>query len=89
MENEFNLNEIKKEIYSSDIEEKDKPLVLLGQIQSRIGHLKTFLQETDFKLFKCLEAQLSGDEYPYDYEALIKERKSWREEINKLEKEVL
>jgi hypothetical protein len=88
MENEFNLDEIKKEIYASDIEEKDKPLVLLGQIQSRIEHLKNFLQETDFKLFKCLESQLSGDEYPYDYEKLIKQRKSWREEINKLEKEV-
>jgi hypothetical protein len=69
-------------------EEEKKVLEAHNKVH-RIDDLKELLNKSDFKMMKCFEAQLNGDEYPYDYEALIKERKSWREEINRLEKEVL
>jgi hypothetical protein len=49
--------------------------------------LKRMLLETDYKIIKCYEAQLLGEEMPYDFKELILLRKSWRDEINKLEEE--
>jgi hypothetical protein len=53
--------------------------------EQRISDLKKLLFLSDFKIIKCLEAQLTGEPWPYDYEALIKQRKEWREEIRALE----
>ena len=42
-----------------------------------------YLQDTDYKVIKCYEAQLQGLEMPYSLEALLKARQSARDTINK------
>lgn len=59
--------------------EKDKA-------EERINELKTWLDETDYKIIKCYEASMLGQELPYNLESLVQERNSWREEIRELEK---
>ena len=43
------------------------------------------LKKDDYKIIKCFEAQLLGEEMPYDYEKLIAERKQIRLDIADLE----
>jgi hypothetical protein len=49
---------------------------------------KLLLQETDYKVIKCYEAQLLEEEMPYNLQELLTQRKTWREEINALEFEI-
>lgn len=58
--------------------EKDKT-------QQAIWKLKSKLAETDYKIIKCSEASMSGEELSYDLAAVIEERDAWRAEINELE----
>lgn len=51
----------------------------------RLVELKQLLANTDYKVIKCLEAKELEEEMPYDLQALIIQRKAWREEINNLE----
>lgn len=53
----------------------------LGEIEA----LKGELASTDYKIIKCMEAYLCGEELPYDIAALHAERNAKREEINNLE----
>lgn len=53
--------------------------------QQEIWELKQKLSETDYKIIKCSEAQMTGSEMPYDLEAVIAERDVWRARINELE----
>lgn len=53
----------------------------------KIAELKKQLSATDYKVIKCAECQLLGQEMPYDVEALHAERQAIRDEINKLEEE--
>lgn len=53
----------------------------------RIRELKTKLSATDYKVIKCSECQLLGQEMPYDVAALHTERQAIRDEINKLQQE--
>lgn len=53
--------------------------------QKRIAELKALLTASDYKIIKCMEAQLTGAAMPYDYAALIAERDGYRAEINELE----
>ncbi len=39
----------------------------------------------DWKVIKCIEAQLAGEELPYDLEALRAERQAVRTQINEYE----
>lgn len=58
---------------------------MLNTVQrGRLRDLKQMLIDTDFKIIKCYEAQLLGQEMPYDFISLIAQRKLWREEINQL-----
>ncbi len=58
---------------------------MLNTIQrGRLRDLKQLLIDTDFKIVKCYEAQLLGQEMPYDYKNLILQRQKWRNEINEL-----
>jgi hypothetical protein len=57
--------------------------------EQRISDLKKLLFLSDFKIIKCVEAQLTGEPWPYDYEALIKQRKEWRKELNLLQQEIV
>ena len=53
----------------------------------KIAELKKQLSATDYKVIKCAECQLLGEELPYDVAALHAERQAIRDEINKLEEE--
>ena len=55
--------------------------------QQRIAELKSQLNSTDYKIIKCSECQLAGEELPYDIVALHAERQALRDEINELQGE--
>jgi hypothetical protein len=50
-----------------------------------IANLKAQLSETDYKIIKCSEYQLAGQELPYDIQELHTERQALRDQINELE----
>ena len=54
------------------------------QHEKRIAKEK--LQESDYKIVKCMEYFLCGKDLPYDIKALHKERDEHRKEINDNEK---
>jgi hypothetical protein len=51
----------------------------------KVKELKTRLSATDYKVIKCSECQLLGQEMPYDVAALHAERQAIRDQINRLE----
>jgi hypothetical protein len=58
---------------------------MLNTVQrGRLRDLKQMLIDTDFKIIKCYEAQMLGEPLPYDFQALVADRKMWRQEINEL-----
>ena len=61
-----------------------KKALLLQEKNCRIDALKKKLSESDYKLFKYLEGELSEDEY----QKVKADRQSWRAEINQLEEEL-
>ena len=50
-----------------------------------INAKKALLKKGDYKVIKCMEAQLTGNELPYNIEELAAERNAIRAEINELE----
>ena len=56
-------------------------------IEQQIAELKAQLAATDYKVVKCSEAQLAGEELPYDIFALHVERQAIRGQINELEEQ--
>lgn len=50
--------------------------------------LKKRLSESDYKIIKCAECSLSGNDLLYDVEALHTERQAIRDRINALEAEL-
>lgn len=55
------------------------------EVQEQIASLKAELESTDYKIIKCSEAQLVGEELPYDIVALHAERQALRDRINELQ----
>jgi hypothetical protein len=55
------------------------------EVQEEIASLKAELASTDYKIIKCSEAQLVGEELPYDIATLHAERQALRDRINELE----
>ena len=53
--------------------------------QARIAELKAELNSTDYKIIKCSECSLAGEELPYDIAELHVARQALRDEINELE----
>ena len=53
--------------------------------QKKIDNLKEVLSSSDYKVIKCQEASLIGEQMPYDVDELHKERQSIRDEINRHE----
>lgn len=82
--NEANEEIAKREAYNGEytIEEIEEP------ISEQILTLKTSLSSTDYKIIKCSEAQLLGEELPYDIASLHAERQAIRDKINELERSV-
>lgn len=64
------------------VEEIEEPI--FQQIQS----LKASLSSTDYKIIKCSEAQLLGEELSYDIASLHAERQVLRDKINELEQQL-
>ena len=54
-------------------------------VEQQIASLKAELSATDYKIIKCSEAQLVGEELPYDIVTLHTERQAIRDRINELE----
>ena len=54
-------------------------------IQDQINALKKELESTDYKIIKCSECALLGEQMPYDVAALHERRQVIRDKINKLE----
>lgn len=50
---------------------------------------KTLLSESDYKVIKCMEAYLCGEELPYDIMSLHEERDAQRARINELEGDIV
>ena len=57
-------------------------------VEEQITSLKTQLSSTDYKIIKCSEAQLLGEELPYDIASLHAERQALRDKINELEQQL-
>ena len=55
------------------------------QMQERIVRLKQALADSDYKVIKCVEAQMAGVELPYNITELHAERQELRDMINELE----
>jgi hypothetical protein len=87
MNDNFNLQEFIEQI-DSTLTQEEKNEVIKGIIISRLSHLKKYLNDSDYKIIKCYEAQLGNEEVPYNLQELLAERKAWREEINGLEFEI-
>lgn len=54
--------------------------------KNRIAALKEQLAATDYKIIKCMEASLIGEQLPYDLEVVHTQRQAIRDEVNRLEK---
>lgn len=79
---ESNYAIAQKEAYNGEITVEDIP----ESPEDQISKLKAQLESTDYKIIKCSEAQLVGEELPYDIAALHAERQTLRDRINELEK---
>lgn len=66
-----------------EIKESNKILAI-----SKIESLKINLNQTDYQIIKCYEAQLLSEPMPYNLQELLAQRKAWRDEINALEFEI-
>ena len=58
---------------------------IISSYQAEIDALKAQIAESDYRVIKCVEAQLLGIPLPYDIEALHAERQVLRDRINELE----
>jgi hypothetical protein len=77
IENQLGLHQEKNPIFLEQETRNEK--------LNTLNELKKLLQDTDYKVIKCYEAQLGNEEMPYNLTELLAERKAWRDEINQLE----
>lgn len=54
-------------------------------VRTEIQTLKDCLSDSDYKITKCYEASLLGDDLPYDIAELHRQRQAYRDKINDLE----
>lgn len=57
-------------------------------INAQIDGLKEQLTVDDYKVIKCYEASLTGEEQPYDIKELHMKRQSLRQKINELQEKL-
>lgn len=55
------------------------------QQQVEVSEAKQELENSDYKIIKCMEAFLCGEELPYDIKQLHEQRNNHRNKINKYE----
>lgn len=83
---EANEEIAKKEAYNGEYTIEDDGVE--KPVSEKIAELKAQLSATDYKVIKCAECQLLGQEMPYDVAELHAERQAIRDQINQLEQEV-
>ena len=66
----------------------DREIYNKPSVEEQIASLKNQLSSTDYKIIKCSEAQLLGEELPYDISSLHAERQALRDKINELEQQL-
>jgi hypothetical protein len=84
----FNLNFYNYKFVNNRLifdKEKAEENIRKGNDFFKIHELKKLLSDSDYKITKCYEASLMKEEMPYDYVALINERKKIRLDIADLE----
>ena len=65
----------------AEMEERER----IANIKNEISELKAKLDASDYKVIKCFECSMVGEEMPYDANELHTERQAIRDEINLLE----
>ncbi len=85
------IDRIKKFAYTSEDYEDAQMYVKNKEKtpEEKIQILKKKLSDTDYKVIKCSECQLTGEELPYDIVALRAERQGYRNQINELEQSIV
>ena len=76
-----------EEKYQSLLEKKNSAKATREK-KKEIAQLEKQISGTDYKIIKCYEYSLVGEELPYDVTALHTERQAIRDEINSLEAEL-
>lgn len=60
----------------------------IQQVKNKIEALKNSLTDSDYKIIKCYEAYMAGEQLPYDFVTLRTERQQMRNQINVLESQI-
>lgn len=55
------------------------------KLEAEKWELQGKLEETDYKIIKCAEAQFKNEPLPYDIKQVSAERQAWRDRINEIE----
>lgn len=94
---DFDLKNVRDYILNGDTLKLD-PFIAIPSIEEQIAELKHKLADTDYITSKALDAITLADNLTSllaalksirtEYADLIKQRQSWREEINNLEKQM-
>jgi hypothetical protein len=79
---------LNNEVFYFDLTEEEKNNRDLNNKISKIPELKMLLNNTDYQVIKCYEAQLLNEPMPYNLQELLAQRKAWRDEINAIEFEL-
>lgn len=62
--------------------------IIVTEKKMVIKSFQSQIAESDYKVIKCAEAQLMGEELPYNVPELHAQRQALRDEINKIEEEI-
>lgn len=94
---DFDLKNVRDYILNDDTLKLD-PFIVIPSIEEQIAELKRKLSDTDYITSKALDAITLADNLTSllaalksirtEYADLIKQRQTWREEINNLEKQM-
>lgn len=68
----------------AEMEERER----IANIENEISDLKAKLDASDYKVIKCFECSMVGEEMQYDIEELHAERQAIRDMINQKEEEL-
>lgn len=60
----------------------------IQKLKRDIEELKQSLADSDYKIIKCYEATIAGEELPYDFASVRNEREEARSKINELEETI-
>ena len=66
----------------------DEKEMKIAEMQQEICQHDARLSATDYKVIKCAEAKLLGEDLPYDIKTLHAERQAVRDKINAIQSEL-